>query len=513
MKTAEAVNWKECLPAFKEKTEEFLKGSLDKKAYKGFSGKYGCYAQRDGKSLMLRLRMTGGRVTKDRLQFVAEMIERYNVSLVHLTTCQTIQFHNLSCDAAYEIMEQALDHGIITIGGGGDFPRNVTMSPLSGTQEEYFDVVPYAEAASEFLMGFINKEKMPRKFKVSFSNGPANIPHSTFRDLGFTAREDGKFDVYSAGGLGANPKFGLKVAEAVEPEKILYYIQAMWETFRAYGNYENRAKARTRYMQQTLGEEGYKKAFQEKLEGVFASGDDLTIHIKQASLKKVGDESRAEGKRIFGQKQEGLYTVHYHPVGGEIKPSKFRELYEVIKDMDEAEIRLSPDESLYVINLTGAEAMAVAKATQDGAESCLETSVACIGAGICQGGVRDSQKLLKAIVKAVREAKLPDSALPQLHISGCPSSCGTHQIGVIGFRGGVKMIDKIPHPAFNLFLNGCDLQNHECMGKEVGTMLEEKIPEFIVKLGKTVEESGKDFGTWIAGGPEELEKLAGEFLV
>ena len=45
------------------------------------------------------------------------------------------------------------------------------------------------------------------------------------------ARLDGRFDVYSAGGLGANPKLGLKVGEAVEPEKILFYIRAMWEVF------------------------------------------------------------------------------------------------------------------------------------------------------------------------------------------------------------------------------------------------------------------------------------------
>ena len=62
---------------------------------------------------------------------------------------------------------------------------------------------------------------------------------------------------------------GLLVAEAAEPSRILYYIRAMWETFIAYGNYEQRAKARTRYMQDTLGQEGYVKAYQEKLQGVF----------------------------------------------------------------------------------------------------------------------------------------------------------------------------------------------------------------------------------------------------
>ena len=33
-------------------------------------------------------------------------------------------------------MEGGLDHGIVTMGGGGDFPRNVTVSPLSGVEKE-----------------------------------------------------------------------------------------------------------------------------------------------------------------------------------------------------------------------------------------------------------------------------------------------------------------------------------------------------------------------------------------
>ena len=122
-------------------------------------------------------------------------------------------------------------------------------------------------------MTFINAEKMPRKLKVCFSNSPANVTHATYRDLGFAACPDGTFDVYSAGGLGNNPQFGVKVAEGVAPEKILYYIKAMWLTFRAYGNYENRGKARTRYMQEALGgAENYRKAYQEKLQEVLASG-------------------------------------------------------------------------------------------------------------------------------------------------------------------------------------------------------------------------------------------------
>ena len=97
--------------------------------------------------------------------------------------------------------------------------------------------------------------------------------------------------------------------------------------------------------------------------------------------------------------------------------------------------------------MTGAEAEKILEATKETAQTKFETSVSCIGASICQVGARDSQALLQACVKAVGEAQIPDGALPQIHISGCPSSCGTHQIGVIGFRGGAKTIDKVLKPA------------------------------------------------------------------
>lgn len=63
MKQAEYDQWKEKLGEFREKTEAFYAGEIDKKEYKGFSGKYGSYAQRDGKAGMLRLRFTGGIIT------------------------------------------------------------------------------------------------------------------------------------------------------------------------------------------------------------------------------------------------------------------------------------------------------------------------------------------------------------------------------------------------------------------------------------------------------------------
>ena len=59
---------------FEEKLRAHDAGEMDKKAYKGFSGGFGSYAQRNGGN-MLRLRMAGGRLCKDRLKWLAEQVE------------------------------------------------------------------------------------------------------------------------------------------------------------------------------------------------------------------------------------------------------------------------------------------------------------------------------------------------------------------------------------------------------------------------------------------------------
>ena len=110
------------------------------------------------------------------------------------------------------------------------------------------------------------------------------------------------------------------------------------------------------------------------------------------------------------------------------------------------------------------------------------------------------------------EAEIPDGALPQIHISGCPSSCGTHQIGAIGFRGASKKVDGKVRAAYMLCVNGNEKQGQEVLGEELGAITEEEIPVFLVKLGKAVADSGLDFEAWRAQNPDGIKKIAEEYL-
>ena len=74
------------LREFKEMTEKFYRKEISIPDYKHFSGGFGSYAQRGGTKSMLRLRLTGGEITKKTLGFIADSIEKYNIDLAHLST-------------------------------------------------------------------------------------------------------------------------------------------------------------------------------------------------------------------------------------------------------------------------------------------------------------------------------------------------------------------------------------------------------------------------------------------
>ena len=508
--------FREDLKEFHEVTRKFYAKEITVPEYKAISGGFGSYAQRGGERSMLRLRLTGGEIDKDNLQFIVESMEKHHISMAHFTTCQTVQLHNLTEEEVCQLVEEAWEHGIITRGGGGDFPRNVMCTPLSGVAKgEPFDVFPYVKEASDYLIGFINKVKLPRKFKVGFSSNHQNETHATFRDLGFVAKDNQTFDVYAAGGLGIKPKFGVLVAENVEPAKVLYCIKSMIDIFTEYGNYTSRAASRSRFLQDTLGVNGLQNIFREKLEQNLTK-ENLDIFIEEEIVKKTGEKSGdAEflgNLRVVEQKQDALYAVSCHPIGGVVDADFFRKMRDTIAGMSEVKLRLTPEQGFYVINLTEEEAKKILALTEEENGTEFENSTACIGAEICQVGIGKSQALLATCVKRVREEKLPNGALPKIHISGCPSSCGTHQTAVIGLRGAKKQTENGPKDAFLVMENGCDKERKEQFGKEVGVMVVADIPDFFAELGRVVASKGVSYPEFRKQYPELLADIAGKYI-
>ena len=135
----------------------------------------------------------------------------------------------------------------------------------------------------------------------------------------------------------------------------------------------------------------------------------------------------------------------------------------------------------------------ILEATGGGGENLFETSTSCIGVPICQQGLGCSQWLLSHCIERVRKENFPDGVLPRIHISGCPSGCGTHQAASLGFMGCRKKIRGETVPAFRVFINGQAQEPGSRIGEEAGILPEEVIPEFLAELGKTIQKSHKTF--------------------
>ena len=71
--------------------------------------------------------------------------------------------------------------------------------------------------------------------------------------------------------------------------------------------------------------------------------------MDRTEILKKGDGGKISSSRVIEQKQEGLYTVIWHPIGGMPSMESLVKLSETIENMEDVEIRLAPDETAYII--------------------------------------------------------------------------------------------------------------------------------------------------------------------
>lgn len=500
---------------FREVGHKFYNGEISMMDFKHKSGGMGVYAHKGGKEFMIRLRIPSGIITVPQFNLIYDWAEKYGLDKLHFTTRQAIQYHGISIDSVCDLMKDALNEDIYTRGAGGNFPRNVALSPLAGVdKDEPFDPTPYAVATGEYFMERILTYKLPRKLKVSFSNNEKDTAHCTVQDLGFLAvNENGKnlFRVYLGGGLGRNPRLALVYPKLINPNEVLYYVEGMVNLYKAEGNYENKAKARVRYMVETLGEEKFINEYKKYVEEAKERGE-LSLNISSKVCNKKGIITDIADERVYAEKQEGLYSLYIHPIGGQIKIDELKKIKDIISDFEDVELRLSMTEGVYVRNLNGNEVERLLEATKSiGGKTSFEYSVSCIGVPSCQLGIGNSQGTLNEIINYVKERVHRLELLPRVYISGCGNSCGVHEIAAIGFTGKKKRVNDIVQEVYEMHINGSFLADECRLGTVYGDILKNDIPEFIYKLSQRLEENNMEFSLYLDKKEEEFKKIFEEF--
>lgn len=505
--------------AFRELGHRFLNKEVSVGEFKGASGGMGVYAQRGGQSFMIRLRTSSGVISLKHMELISTFLNQYKVEHLHLTTRQAVQLHNLGIDDVCDIMETSIDNGLYTRGGGGNFPRNVSLSILSGVEKnECFDVTDFALKTGDYLMSQITSYKLPRKLKIAFSSSDNDDANATLNDLGFMATiKDGKpyFKVFLAGGLGSNPGVSLHYSNLIEPKDILYHVEAMTQLFIAEGDYKNKAKARTRYIPRRLGTEAFLECYEKHLQTVKAERKlDVDIPITLSETLAKYSHNLPETPCLIHQRQDNLYTVIVHPLNGQLPTKDFDNIVAFLEKHNIKEVRISMNESMYIRNLTEEQAKELLEITDNiRMKSKVEQSVSCIGVPTCQMGIEQSQKLLADILSYLKENKTSDTFLPSIHISGCQNSCSRHQINEIGFAGGKRKVGDALEDVFDLYVGGIFSREKTELGRKVGTIIMRNIPKFINDLANELNKNNMSFREYLSTKENEFNELVSSYLI
>lgn len=503
----------------REAGHRFLNKEISVGDFKAISGGMGVYAQRGGQEFMIRFRTNSGLIPLEHLRLIKNFTEKYKIEDIHFTTRQAIQLHHLSIDNICDIMETALDHKLYTRGGGGNYPRNVTISPMSGVEKgEAFDVTEFALKISEYFMDKITEYKLPRKLKVSVSSSDEDEAGATINDLGFIASiENGEpyFRMYLAGGLGNNPGVSIPYGKKVIPQEILYYVEAMVNIFIAEGDYTNKAKARTRYIPRKMGIESFLEAYEKHLFTVKKEKNlDLNIEIKPSKTLKKYSHRLKESLSLIHQRQDNLYTVVIHPLNGQISSEDFKKVVKFMEENSNAEARLSMTESMYVRNLNEEQAEKLLHLTDKFRQKTkIQQSISCVGIPTCQIGIEQSQNLVKNILEYIKINNISEMRLPSVYVSGCQNSCGRHQAGDIGFAGGKKRVNNEIEDVFDIYAGGIVSREKTVLGTKLGTMLMRQIPEFIGRLSLELEINDINYKEYINKKNNCFIELLKEYLV
>ncbi|MDO5518065.1 MAG: nitrite/sulfite reductase, partial [Clostridium sp.] len=212
------------------------------------------------------------------------------------------------------------------------------------------------------------------------------------------------------------------------------------------------------------------------------------------------------------QKQEGLYSVYFHPFGGQAQLKDLNNIFELIKDIKDVELRLTMTEGIFIRNLNGKEAEELIKITENcGGETRLQQSVACIGVPICQMGMGASQSMAQDIIEFFNEKGYSKDILPSIHVSGCGNSCAFHQGALIGLTGKKKKFNDKMEDAFELHINGTFGEGNTKLAKVFGVLLAIEIPQFMYELSVMIEDKNIEFEEYVEKYEEEIVKLVAKF--
>src|SRR3989440_2220211 len=268
---------------FDTRAAKFMRGEESEDQFIGFRLKQGVYGQRQPDVQMIRVKLPFGGVTPEQMEAFGEVAERYApMGKGHITTRQNFQFHHIPLPDAAEVIRMISDSGLSSREACGNTVRNVTGDPWAGvTEDELYDITPYAGA---FVRYFVRNEVcqlLPRKFKVAFTATDEDRAITLIHDLGFVPRvRDGVrgVEVRTGGGTSIMARVGATLFDFVEVDNG-DYLKISEAVLRIFDRQDwlraNRARARLKFLVDKIGIDEFRTLVEQELEGDWVSERDF----------------------------------------------------------------------------------------------------------------------------------------------------------------------------------------------------------------------------------------------
>jgi sulfite reductase (ferredoxin) len=433
---------------------------------------------------MVRIKIPAGQIYPYQLEKIAQLSEMYSIGSAHVSTRENVQLHWVVLEDVSEIMHGLADVGLTSREACGNTVRNVMCSPLSGVcNDEQFDATPYAIGTARFLLRNPLNQSLPRKFKFNFSccekHGMTRIT-----DVGLIPqiRElDGKnqrgFKIFLGGGLGNKSFVGHQLEDFTPEEDLLYTSIAVLQIFDRMGNRKNMARNRMRYLVDEMGWDKFQNLVLKQRTIVRATQSvivRLNINQKPNEIKRPISVSNENGSvsdgyarwlksTTYKQKQDGYRAVFVTLESGDLTANQLRAMAEITKDFSAegfARNGFSQDIILRYVHesdLPKFYSRLLEAGLANSGSLTMASPVGCSGTSSCNLALTNSHRLAKEIQRKFLELKLDeddDLRDATIKISGCPNSCGQHEIATIGFFGGGARVGKDMYPNYSMSLGG-----------------------------------------------------------
>ena len=532
--------------------DKYERGEITPDQWRAFRLVRGTYGQRQAEDAqMMRIKIPQGLLTAAQLQALADVGERYSRGFGHITTRQNVQFHFVKLHDVEPAMRHLAQSGLTTREACGNSVRNITGCPYAGVSaDEVFDVTPYAEELTRFLLRHRLASVLPRKFKIAFEGCAVDHIATGINDLAFRAavgRDGGRgFRVTAGGGTAIMCTEGAAIHEFLPASEIFRVAEAVLRVFHHHGDYQHKQRNRMKFMIKTMGWARWREEYNRELCGIRLRGEVATLDIDTPATESKPDDLRAEppsildisarvaagavkgpgitpvvvpllnsrdedytrwrASNVHPQKQFGyVMAVATIPLG-DMTSAQMRVVGDLAKTYGDGTVRVTMDQDLVfrwvkagdVRQLHGrlaaaglglADAGTIADVTScPGAESCRLAVTQSRGLGRL---LEDHLRLRRDLIEAADGARIK--------ISGCPNGCGQHHVATIGFQGSVRRLGGRAVPQYFVMVGGGTEHGGASFGRLAAKIPARRIPEAVDRLiemyahDKQEGESATDF--------------------